>query len=148
MLGDAIRHRIVPMDSREFLRQWFDTHDLTMREASIGIGRNHAYIQQYIDRGVPRQLGEDDRKALARLLDVPEAKMKDPPGTRPSPPPKPEPKPATVDFSRKTPTPQGPRDLPVYFEIGEVSRTLSVDNQRLVLQFAQMLAQQEARPSG
>ena len=36
------------------------------------IGRNPAYIQQFIKRGTPRKLAEDDRSALARYFNVPE----------------------------------------------------------------------------
>ncbi len=36
------------------------------------IGRNPTYIQQFIRRGVPRKLDEDDRHTLARHFDVPE----------------------------------------------------------------------------
>lgn len=36
------------------------------------IGRNSTYIQQFIRRGVPRKLDEDDRRTLARHFDVPE----------------------------------------------------------------------------
>lgn len=34
------------------------------------LGRNHAYIQQYIKRGIPRQLRPEDRKILARHYGV------------------------------------------------------------------------------
>lgn len=37
------------------------------------LGRNAAYIQQYIKRGSPRKLGEDDRAKLAAYLNVPES---------------------------------------------------------------------------
>src|SRR5438309_9858700 len=37
------------------------------------LGRNPAYIQQYVRRGVPRRLGEDERRKLARYFAVPEA---------------------------------------------------------------------------
>lgn len=37
------------------------------------IGRNPAYIQQFIHRGSPRRLAEDDRRKLARYLGVDEA---------------------------------------------------------------------------
>lgn len=36
------------------------------------IGRNPAYIQQYVKRGSPRVLAEEDRRALARYFGVPE----------------------------------------------------------------------------
>jgi len=37
------------------------------------IGRNPAYIQQFIRRGVPRRLGEEERRRLARYFSVAEA---------------------------------------------------------------------------
>ena len=37
------------------------------------LGRNAAYIQQYIKRGSPRKLDEDDRAKLAAFLNVPES---------------------------------------------------------------------------
>ena len=37
------------------------------------LGRNAAYIQQYIKRGVPRRLSEEDRRNLARYFDVDES---------------------------------------------------------------------------
>jgi len=37
------------------------------------LGRNSAYIQQFIKRGVPRRLAEEDRRTLARYFDVDEA---------------------------------------------------------------------------
>lgn len=36
------------------------------------IGRNSAYIQQFIKRGVPRKLDEDDRRILAQYFGVSE----------------------------------------------------------------------------
>jgi hypothetical protein len=37
------------------------------------IGRNPAYVQQYIKRGVPRKLDEADRRTLARYFGIDEA---------------------------------------------------------------------------
>lgn len=37
------------------------------------LGRNAAYVQQYIKRGVPRKLDEEDRRTLARYFGVPDA---------------------------------------------------------------------------
>lgn len=39
------------------------------------IGRNAAYIQQFIKRGVPRKLDEEDRRTLARYFGVAEADL-------------------------------------------------------------------------
>lgn len=39
------------------------------------IGRNPAYVQQFIRRGSPRRLAERDRAVLARFFDIPEARL-------------------------------------------------------------------------
>ena len=39
------------------------------------IGRNAAYIQQFIERGTPRRLAEDDRRTLARYFGVDETEL-------------------------------------------------------------------------
>lgn len=44
------------------------------------LGRNAAYVQQYIKRGTPRRLAEDDRRLLARYFGVDEALLGGPPG--------------------------------------------------------------------
>ncbi len=55
------------------------------------LGRNPAYIQQYIKRGSPRRLAEEDRRLLARYFGVDEALLGGPPaeagtsGLRPVP---------------------------------------------------------------
>jgi hypothetical protein len=36
------------------------------------LGRNSAYIQQFVRRGVPRRLGEDERRKLARYFGISE----------------------------------------------------------------------------
>src|SRR3546814_9593074 len=39
------------------------------------LGRNAAYIQQFIKRGVPKRLAEEDRKLIARYFGVAEAEL-------------------------------------------------------------------------
>ena len=39
------------------------------------VGRNPAYIQQFIRRGTPRRLGETERRALARYFGVDESQL-------------------------------------------------------------------------
>jgi hypothetical protein len=43
------------------------------------LGRNSAYIQQYVRRGIPRRLGEEERRKLARYFGVPESLLGGPP---------------------------------------------------------------------
>ncbi len=47
-------------------------HRVEYAHLSRLIGRNAAYIQQFIKRGVPRKLAEEDRRKLARYFDVDE----------------------------------------------------------------------------
>lgn len=56
------------MDAREFLRDKLYQHRLSMKEASEAIGRNHAYLQQYFERGIPAVLPEEAREKLGELL--------------------------------------------------------------------------------
>ncbi|WP_448586699.1 S24 family peptidase [Thermaurantiacus sp.] len=50
------------------------------------LGRNAAYIQQFVRRGTPRRLAEEDRRTLARHFGVSEALLGGP-ATEESPPP-------------------------------------------------------------
>lgn len=58
------------MDVREFLRGKLAEQRLSMKEASERIGRNHAYLQQYFERGIPAVLPEEPREKLAELIGV------------------------------------------------------------------------------
>lgn len=51
--------------------------DLTMAEVSRAVGRNHAYMQQFMKRGVPAKLPEDVREKVAAVLKVPERDLRD-----------------------------------------------------------------------
>lgn len=48
---------------------------LSLSELSRVLGRNAAYLQQYLNRGSPRELGERDRARLAAYLGVGEAAL-------------------------------------------------------------------------
>src|SRR5258707_4818007 len=43
------------------------------------LGRNSAYIQQYVRRGVPKRLKEEERRKLARYFSVSETLLGGPP---------------------------------------------------------------------
>lgn len=63
---DKIRKRL----SREIeLRQ------MDMKQLSLALGKNHAYVQQFLTRGIPARLKEQDRRALSDLLDIPESEL-------------------------------------------------------------------------
>ncbi|MCF8708238.1 S24 family peptidase [Rhizorhapis sp. SPR117] len=58
--------------AREFLDQLIHERRENYGALSRLIGRNPAYIQQYIKRGSPRKLDESDRRTLARYFGVDE----------------------------------------------------------------------------
>lgn len=60
-----------------------------MKAVSLEIGKNHAYLQQFIERGVPAKLKEDVRARLSEALDIPETDLGGPvkaPDDQPSAP--------------------------------------------------------------
>jgi phage repressor protein C with HTH and peptisase S24 domain len=67
------------------------------------LGRNPAYIQQYVKRGSPRKLDEDDRRTLARYFGVDERELGGPDSPSPAEPP------AIKGRSRKNPLVVVPR---------------------------------------
>ena len=63
---DAVRKRLVNA---------IEDQGLTLKDASLRIGRNHAYLQQFIERQIPSRLKEADRMKLSELLNVPETEL-------------------------------------------------------------------------
>lgn len=49
------------------------------------LGRNPAYIQQFVRRGVPKRLKEEERRKLARYFSVSETLLGGPPGSEAAP---------------------------------------------------------------
>src|SRR6266851_4665999 len=49
---------------------------LSLSELSLAVGKNHAYFQQFIKRGVPRLLPEEVRGRVAKILSVDEGMLK------------------------------------------------------------------------
>ena len=77
-------------DARAALQQLIEERGEDYAGLSRLLGRNAAYVQQYIKRGSPRRLAEDDRRLLARYFGVDEARLGGPassggPGLRPVP---------------------------------------------------------------
>jgi SOS-response transcriptional repressor LexA len=68
------------MDTNDSVRQLIRTklaeHHLNMSSVSKKLGKNHAYLHQFLDRGIPAQLPELVREQLAEILQVPEALLK------------------------------------------------------------------------
>jgi hypothetical protein len=59
-------------DAREALERLIEERGEDFAALSRLIGRNAAYVQQYIKRGTPKRLAEEDRRILARYFGVPE----------------------------------------------------------------------------
>lgn len=61
------------MDSvRQFILDRVGAIGSNLKAASLAIGRNQAYLHQFINKGSPVELGERDRKKLAIVLGVDE----------------------------------------------------------------------------
>ena len=61
------------LDGREALRKLIEERREDYSALSRLIGRNPAYIQQFIKRGTPRRLSEEDRRRLAQYFGVSES---------------------------------------------------------------------------
>lgn len=57
---------------RETLRHLATDRGVSLAELSRMIRRNNAYLQQFVSRGTPVWLPEDERLLLARFFDVDE----------------------------------------------------------------------------
>lgn len=62
-------------DPRTVVRERAAARGLSMAALSRLIGRNDAFVQQWLERGTPRKLDEDDRLRMAMALDVDEVQL-------------------------------------------------------------------------
>lgn len=63
---------------RELIRSKIEEKKLSMSDLSkVVLGKNHAYLQQFLERGIPRKLPEDARALLAPALGVSEDDLKE-----------------------------------------------------------------------
>ena len=69
---------------RKLIEDRFVQLGLTMSKVSVEIGRNHAFLQQFLRRGIPRELHERDREQLAKFLGIPADDLRGPGNPRPS----------------------------------------------------------------
>lgn len=60
------------------IRERVAERGLDLKALSLAMGRNHAYLHQFLNKGVPKKLDEDDRHKLATLLGVRESELKEP----------------------------------------------------------------------
>lgn len=66
---------------RKLIQERADASGQDLKSLSVAIGRNQAYLQQFLKRRVPAKLKEDERRKLAALLDVPETELGAPVGS-------------------------------------------------------------------
>ncbi|WP_380925514.1 helix-turn-helix domain-containing protein [Sphingomonas leidyi] len=69
------RTPVTPERVRERLEQLAAEHGNSLAELSAFLGRNKAYLQQFVKRGTPRRLDEDDRLRLAQFFGVDEREL-------------------------------------------------------------------------
>ena len=63
------------MDPRERLAYLARERAVSLAKLSHMLGRNGSYLQQYISKGSPRRLEEEDRRRLAQFFGVPESDL-------------------------------------------------------------------------
>lgn len=63
------------MDPRERLAALARENAISLAKLSHMLGRNGSYLQQYITKGSPRRLEEDDRRRLARFFGTAESEL-------------------------------------------------------------------------
>ena len=61
---EAVRRDPVRLRLRDLLRR----NGLTLKAASLAIGRNKTYLHQYVDKGIPAVLGYRDSETLGQML--------------------------------------------------------------------------------
>lgn len=74
-IGDSYAQRAMPMrmDSvRKLLSGLIADRGLNLSDVSKKLGKNHAYMQQFIKRGIPEKLPEDIRSKLAEMFGIDE----------------------------------------------------------------------------
>lgn len=97
---------------RRLIKQRLDEMELDMADVSKRIKRNHAYLQQFLKRGVPRTLPEAQRGLLAPILGVREDELRTPTTSNGEAPPSTvRPGPTTP---RLPPRNQDNKDVPVW----------------------------------
>ena len=66
---------MVPIDSRARLMELVEAQGVSLAGLSALLGRNPSYLQQFVRKGSPRKLEENDRKTLARFFGVDDAEL-------------------------------------------------------------------------
>jgi hypothetical protein len=66
---------MVNIDPRSRLLQLAEQRAISLASLSSFIGRNSSYLQQFVRKGSPKKLDEDDRRKLAAFFGVNEAQL-------------------------------------------------------------------------
>lgn len=66
---------MAPIDPRARLMELVAERGVSLAALSGLIGRNSSYLQQFVRKGSPRKLEENDRRILAQFFGVPEAEL-------------------------------------------------------------------------
>jgi phage repressor protein C with HTH and peptisase S24 domain len=53
---------------------------INLKDLSNRLGKNHAYMHQFIHKNTPKKLNGDDRALLSQILGIPESQIGAPPG--------------------------------------------------------------------
>jgi len=96
--SDSVRQRLVTLVDAN--------PEYNLQSLSLALGRNHAYLHQYVVTGSPRELRERDRRMLAKLLDCDEAMLREDESEAPVVV-------AGTTTQRTTPMVTGTRNLPI-----------------------------------
>ena len=67
-------------DPRKALLRLAEARGVSLAALSVMLGRNVAYLQQFVGRGAPRRLAEDDRHTLAAFFGVEDQMLGGPAG--------------------------------------------------------------------
>src|SRR3954470_6492932 len=67
------KDRLMVNDPRQVIQRLCAERGDDFAGLSRMLGRNPAYIQQFVRRGTPRRLGEDERRKLARYFAISES---------------------------------------------------------------------------
>lgn len=60
---------------REIIKQAMEAKGLTLTDVSVFLGKNKAYMQQFIERGIPQYLKETERKTISMYLSIDEDQL-------------------------------------------------------------------------
>jgi SOS-response transcriptional repressor LexA len=80
----------------------------TLQSLSLALGRNHAYLHQYVVTGSPRELRDRDRRIISRLLGCDESELRDDDGAARTVPGAPD-----LALPRTPPMVTNTRNLPI-----------------------------------